>query len=155
MPAAWRVEPLASPDELDDVLAIEHASFINPWTREMYLAELCNRDVSFCYLARGASGQAVGFCSFWLVADELHINNLGVLPECRRQGVARALLTRVMADAIARGTVSATLEVRRSNTAAQELYTRLGFIVSRVRVGYYSQPVEDALVLTKDRLCET
>ena len=46
--------------EIDDVLAIEEASFTNPWTREMYLAELENAGVSFCYLARTRTGAAVG-----------------------------------------------------------------------------------------------
>ena len=76
----WIIEPLTSPSEIDDVIAIEEASFTNPWTREMYLAELENPGVSFCYLARDPGGQVVGFCSFWRVADELHINNLAVLP---------------------------------------------------------------------------
>ena len=84
----WIIEPLKSADEIDTVLAIEQASFTNPWTREMYLAELKNEGVSFFYLARDNGRRVVGFCSFWRVLDELHINNLAVLPELRRQGVA-------------------------------------------------------------------
>ena len=94
----WQIDPLTSPDEIDDVLAVEEASFTNPWTREMYLSELENRGVSFCYLARDGAGRVVGFCSFWRVLDELHINNLAVLPAMRREGVASALLTRVLQE---------------------------------------------------------
>jgi ribosomal-protein-alanine N-acetyltransferase len=148
----WRIDPIESARDLDEVLAIEHASFTNPWTREMYLAELANRDVSHCYLARAADGAAAGFCSFWLVLDELHINNLAVAPAFRRQGVATALLTRVLADGAARGARRATLEVRESNAEALQLYGRFGFTVASVRRRYYSHPVEDALVLWKDRL---
>src|SRR4029077_10600230 len=76
-----RIEQLTSVSEIDDVIAIEEASFTNPWTREMYLAELERPGQSFCYLARTEADAVVGFCSFWLVVDELHINNLAVVPE--------------------------------------------------------------------------
>ena len=74
----WRIEQVTSPDEIDAILAIELVSFTNPWTREMYQAELDNRGVSYCYAAKDDRGTIVGFCSFWRVVDELHINNLAV-----------------------------------------------------------------------------
>ncbi|MBI3491062.1 MAG: ribosomal protein S18-alanine N-acetyltransferase [Acidobacteria bacterium] len=134
------------------MLAIEHASFTNPWTREMYLSELENRGVSFCFLARDEHDHVVGFCSFWRILDELHINNLAVLPACRRVGVAAALLTHVLAEGVRLGAQRATLEVRRSNEPARLLYERFGFTVKGVRHAYYTGPVEDALVLWRDRL---
>jgi ribosomal-protein-alanine N-acetyltransferase len=149
----WTVEPLTSRDEIDAVLAIEEASFTSPWTKEMYLSELDNPDVSFFYLAKAPdSRQIVGFCSFWRVLDELHINNLAVAPAHRRAHVATALLTRVLEDGAKMGAVRATLEVRHSNEPAQRLYERFGFTVAGVRRAYYSNPVEDALVLWKEQL---
>lgn len=148
----WRIEPLLTLDDVEAVLAIERASFTNPWTREMYLAELENRDTSYCLLARGPDDSVAGFCSFWRVLDELHINNLAVAPERRRQGVATALLDRVMREGVTLGAERATLEVRRSNEIARRLYERFGFYVAGVRRGYYTQPVEDALVLWCERL---
>ena len=150
METAWIVEPLATPEEIDAMLAIEQASFTNPWTREMYLAELKNQGVSFFFLARDKNRQIVGFCSFWRVLDELHINNLAVLPECRRSGVATALLSRVLEEAVRLGTRRTMLEVRRSNVPAQELYQKFGFTVSGVRSKYYTNPPEDALVLWRE-----
>lgn len=147
---SWVVEPLATPDEIDAILAIEQASFTNPWTREMYVAELKNEGVSFFYLARDKGRQIVGFCSFWRVLDELHINNLAVVPECRRQGVATALLRRVMEEAARFGICRTMLEVRRSNTAARQLYERFGFVVAGTRSNYYTNPIEDALVLWRE-----
>lgn len=148
----WLIEPLSSHDQIDDVLAIEEASFTNPWTREMYLAELENRGVSFCLLAMDASGFSVGFCSFWRVLDELHINNLAVRPEVRRLGVATALLERVLGEGVRLGASRVTLEVRRSNDAARLLYERFGFSIAGVRRGYYTKPIEDALVLWREEL---
>jgi ribosomal-protein-alanine N-acetyltransferase len=150
METAWIVEPLATPEEIDAMLAIEQASFTNPWTREMYLAELKNQGVSFFFLARDKNRRIVGFCSFWRVLDELHINNLAVLPEFRRSGIATALLRRVLAEAVRLGTRRTMLEVRRSNVPAQELYQRFGFTVSGVRSKYYTNPPEDALVLWRE-----
>jgi ribosomal-protein-alanine N-acetyltransferase len=148
----WTIESLASAKDLDDVLAIEEASFTNPWTRDMYLAELENEGVSYCYLARDADGQVVGFCSFWRVVDELHINNLAVLPQHRRAGVATALLGYVFREGARLGAVRATLEVRRSNDPARLLYERFGFSVAGTRRSYYTKPVEDAIVLWREGL---
>ena len=146
----WRIEPLTRPDQIDDVLTIEEASFTNPWTREMYLAEMDNRGVSYCFLATDDAGRIVGFCSFWRVLDELHINNLAVKPEARRRGVATALLEHVLREGGNMGAQHATLEVRRSNDPARLLYERFGFTVAGVRRAYYTKPVEDALILWRD-----
>lgn len=148
----WVIEPLVSNEDLEAVLAIEHASFTNPWTREMYLAELENPDVSFCYVVRGRSGAVIGFCSFWRVLDEMHINNLAVLPTHRGTGVGTALLEEVLRQGARRGARRAALEVRRSNEEARRLYERLGFAVAGVRRAYYTHPVEDALVLWRENL---
>jgi ribosomal-protein-alanine N-acetyltransferase len=152
MTAAWTIEPLTSLEELDTVMAVEHASFTNPWTHEMYLADLRNTGVAFLYVAREEHGRIVGFCSFWRIFEELHINNLAVQPEYRRSGVARALLTRVLEEGVRLGARRALLEVRRSNVAAQQLYKQFGFSISGIRRGYYSNPVEDALVLWREEL---
>ena len=146
------IEPLASPADLDAVLAIEEASFTSPWTREMYLAEFENVGVTYCYLARDESGQVLGFCSFWRVIDELHVNNLAVAPAHRRQGIGAQLLRAVLAEGVRLGARRATLEVRRSNEVARVLYERLGFAAAGVRREYYSNPIEDALVLWRENL---
>lgn len=148
------IEPLTR-DDIDDVLALEEAAFTNPWTRAMYLAELENAGVSYCFLARDANRRAIGFCSFWRVVDELHINNLAVLPGLRRAGIGSTLLSFVLNKGVELGAHRATLEVRRSNDPARLLYERFGFTVAGVRTDYYSKPVEDALVLWREDLQQT
>jgi ribosomal-protein-alanine N-acetyltransferase len=150
----YAISRVTSPSDIDEILAIEQASFTNPWTREMYLNELDNEGVSYIYAARDETGRAVGFCSFWRIFDEVHINNLAVSPESRRGGVATALLNRVLEEGARLGATRATLEVRRSNEAARRLYERFHFAEAGVRHGYYSHPVEDALVLWRHRLTE-
>ena len=148
------VERVTSAEDLGGLLAVEQASFLNPWTRDMYVAELQNPSVSHLLVAKDPSGRVVGFCGFWCVLDELHINNLAVLPEYRRQGIASTILARVFAEGRGAGAARATLEVRRSNDVARRLYERFGFAVAGVRRGYYRQPDEDALVLWRDGLPE-
>ena len=147
---AIEISALKSVGEIDDVLAIEQASFLNPWTRHMYETDLANHDVSHVMIARDEEGRAVGFCSFWIVIDELHLNNLAVLPARRRSGIAARLLEHVLVEGKRLGAVRATLEVRRSNEAAIRLYSSSGFLVAGVRRGYYSSPEEDALVLWRE-----
>lgn len=148
----WTIEPLSSTDQIESVLAIERESFTNPWTREMYETELKNRGVSYCFLAKDSVGETVGFCSFWRVLDELHINNLAVAPSRRRSGIATSLLEHVLRTGSELGMRRATLEVRRSNQPARLLYERFGFTVAGVRHGYYTKPVEDALILWHENL---
>jgi ribosomal-protein-alanine N-acetyltransferase len=148
--SSWVIEPLTLPADLETILEIELASFVNPWTREMYLAELENHGVSFCSVVRDSSQQVVGYCSFWRVLDELHINNLAVAPSQRGRGAGTALLHEVLREGARLGARRATLEVRRSNEAARRLYERLGFSVAGVRQAYYTHPVEDALILWRE-----
>ena len=144
------VEPVTSAEDLGGLLAVEQASFLNPWTRDMYVAELRNPEVSYLLVAKDSAGRVVGFCGFWRVVDEIHINNLAVLPEYRRQGIASMILGRVFAEGRRAGAGRATLEVRRSNEIARRLYERFGFTVAGVRRGYYRNPDEDALVLWRE-----
>jgi ribosomal-protein-alanine N-acetyltransferase len=117
----------------------------------MYAWELQNRAVCYIYVVRTSERPVVGFCAFWLVVDEIHINNVAVLPELRGQGIGTALMRRVFDEAHTLGASRATLEVRASNDAARRLYERLGFYVAGTRRDYYTNPVEDALILWRDR----
>ncbi|MDP3718368.1 MAG: ribosomal protein S18-alanine N-acetyltransferase [Acidobacteriota bacterium] len=141
------VERLATAADLDEVLAIEDASFNNPTTRDWYEEELKRPEVCHIYLLRTEACPVAAFCAFWRVADQIHINNLAVRPDSRGQGLATRLLTAVMAEAAGMGVERATLEVRRSNTPALRLYAKAGFVEVGVRRDYYTKPVEDALVL--------
>ena len=150
MPPTFWIDPLADETDLDGVLAVEAESFTNPWTREMYAWELQNRSVCHIFVVRTESCRVAGFCAFWLVFEEIHINNLALRPAFRGQGIGTALLDRVFSEARALGARRATLEVRASNEGARRLYERFGFYVAGTRRNYYTNPVEDALILWRD-----
>ena len=148
-----RVERLRDPGaeaDIDAVVALEHEAFTNPWPRETLVWELTHSDVTRVYLLRDVEDRVIAFCIVWIIFDELHINTLAVGPAHRRRGLATFLLREVMADAGRDGARRATLEVRESNAAALELYARLGFRVNARRREYYSNPVEDALILWRE-----
>jgi len=151
----WRIERMDPECDLEGVLEVDRASFVNPWTRRMFVRELRNPDVAHIYVLRTPTEPVAGYCSCWLVFDELHINNLAVRPEWRARGLARALLQHVLAEAVRLGARRATLEVRESNAIARRLYAGVGFRVAGVRRRYYTDPVEDALILWLEPLLET
>jgi [ribosomal protein S18]-alanine N-acetyltransferase len=141
------IEKLQDDRDLDGVLEVEDESFTNPWTRDMYAWELQNRSVCHIFVVRTPEVRVAGFCAFWLVFDEIHINNVALRPGYRNRGLGTALMHHVMREARTLGAKRATLEVRASNVGARRLYERLGFTVSGSRRNYYTNPVEDALIL--------
>jgi ribosomal-protein-alanine N-acetyltransferase len=143
------IERVTTPAGLDGVLEIEEAAFNNPTTREWYERELARPEVCFIYVLRTPEHPCAAFCAFWRIADQAHINNLAVRPELRGRGLGLEMLEAVIDEARRLGAESLALEVRRSNVAAQRLYKRAGFREDGVRKSYYTQPVEDALLLIK------
>ena len=139
-------------DPLEAVARLQNLSFSRPWSAEAIGWELRHTDVARLFVledtAQAADGSTlVAYCGCWLVLDELHVNSLAVLPEARSRGHARRLLLDVFQEMTAEGATAATLEVRRSNTAALALYRGLGFQIEAERPNYYQQPSEDALIL--------
>lgn len=133
-------------DDLDEVLAIERASFRTPWSRHAFRYELTDNRVARCLVIR-AEARLRGYLCLWEIGHEIHITNLAVHPDWRRQGLARALLGSVLEDAPRRGVRLVFLEVRPSNVEALGLYESLGFSVIGRRKGYYFDTGEDALVM--------
>ena len=148
----WLIARMHPTNDLDAVVALEATCFTNPWTREMIVWEFEHSDVSHFFVVRVAEHGVIAYCSFWLLFDELHLNNLAVQPAWRRQGAATALLTELFREGARLGAHRATLEVRPSNTAALRLYERLGFTVAATRRDYYTNPAEPALVLWHEHI---
>lgn len=148
---SWSVEPLTAED-LDEVLAIERASFPTPWSRGAFLYELKQNPVARCWVARGSGSAArvLGYLCLWEIRPEIHITNLAVHPLWRRQGIARFLLGTILEDARRRQLTAALLEVRPTNIEARSLYEDLGFQVVGRRRGYYVDTGEDALLMRTD-----
>ncbi|MBI4219744.1 MAG: ribosomal protein S18-alanine N-acetyltransferase [Chloroflexi bacterium] len=89
-----------------------------------------------------------GFIGIWYVVDEAHIVSIAVRRSERRRGVGELLLLGAFQGARGRGMKELTLEVRKSNVAAQALYVKYGFREVGLRKRYYVDNSEDALIMT-------
>jgi len=141
-------------EDMDQVIAIEQASFSMPWSRNLFLSEFRSPLVSTLLVALADDPllrTVIGYIVFWHVADEMHILNLATAPEQRRQGVAKKLVLAALKRAHQKGATRAFLEVRTSNMAAQNLYSDLGFTGTSMRREYYDSPVEDAVVMVLEQ----
>ena len=152
----------AGPAETDAVIALYDWLFDPPggpppdWDPAAAgerLRAAITRDGSTVLVADAGGGELIGFCTAYMdllsvrYGQRCWVEDLAVDPERRGRGLGRELLNKVLAEAARMGVRRATLEVRRSNTAAQRLYAAAGFTVAAVRSSYYTQPIEDALVL--------
>ena len=138
------------------ILEIERLAFPTPWSLASFQRELTlpfSRIVVACPAEHpsGSPGQEqphliAGFLCRWLIADECHVLNVAVHPERRRTGIGTDLMSAAISEAQASGASVVTLEVRRSNLAARQLYRKFEFEERRLRRHYYG-PGEDAIVM--------
>ena len=134
-------------DHLPQVLAIERASYPAPWSETAFSNEMTS-DVSVTIVA--VTGQSVsGFLVGWIVADQVHVANIAVEAGHRRRGIGNGMMAWLLREAVRRECANCTLEVRESNQAARGMYRQLGFRSVALRRSYYSNPVEDAVVMVK------
>jgi ribosomal-protein-alanine N-acetyltransferase len=148
LPQPVAIQAMADTD-IDAVMEIERLSFRAPWSRNVFLEEL-GREWARVDIVRDVEtdvGAVLAFANYWLVADELHILNVAVHPQHRRQGHATRLLAHMVEIARANTCRCVTLEVRRSNAVAQGLDRRFAFRAVCVRPNYYAEDQEDAIVM--------
>ncbi|KIY23043.1 MULTISPECIES: ribosomal protein S18-alanine N-acetyltransferase [Mesobacillus] len=133
-------------DDLDDVMIVEANSFTLPWSREAFFNELTKNQFAQ-YLVVEVDQLVVGYCGVWIIVDEAHITNIAVLPDYRGMKLGEALMARVIELASDMGACRMTLEVRVSNERAQNLYRKFGFQKGAIRKKYYTDNMEDAIVM--------
>jgi len=142
-----------SEHDLLEVVEIEEQSGLSRWGWAAYYAELQSGNRELMLVARATSSilestPIAGYIVARETAGELHINNVAVRSEYRRRGIGAALLERVIQEARLRKANTAFLEVRSANHAAQALYEKSGFRAIARRANYYSEPREDAVVMS-------
>jgi [ribosomal protein S18]-alanine N-acetyltransferase len=143
-----------SEHDLLEIVEIEEQSGLSRWGWAAYYAELqgANRDLMLVARPSKAatleSSPIAGYIVARETAGELHINNFAVRSEFRRRGIGATLLNQVLNEARRRKANAAFLEVRSTNHAAQALYEKCGFRAIARRANYYSEPTEDAVVMS-------
>ncbi|MDD4570100.1 MAG: ribosomal protein S18-alanine N-acetyltransferase [Tepidanaerobacteraceae bacterium] len=137
--------------DIDEVMEVEKQCFTTPWSRYSFSCEL--RDNQFSqYIVARLDAKIIGYAGMWIILDEAHITNVGVLTEYRGEGVGELLMRSLMVIAKNRGAKKMTLEVRKTNYIAQNLYSKLGFEPAGIRRGYYLDDREDAVIMWKNSL---
>jgi ribosomal-protein-alanine N-acetyltransferase len=162
----YRVEPMQWGD-VPQVMAIERKSFTLPWSDYTYRHEILENRNAHYFVARRLDGwtrkpvswwnrlfkreeqaPVVGYGGFWIVVDEAHISTIASDVKWRGHGIGELMLLAMIERSIELGAHEVTLEVRVSNTVAQNLYRKYGFEVVGRRPGYYRDNNEDADLMT-------
>lgn len=132
--------------DIDQICGIEEEAFASPWTAAAFQNELAN-NLFARYVVMEWNGEIIGYGGMWLITDEAHITNIAVRSDYRGRKLGEKLLRELQDTARVMGASRMTLEVRVSNHVAQRLYKKMGFIPTGVRKGYYSDNMEDALIM--------
>lgn len=165
------IKPL-TPDQLPQVLALDHLCFGGLWTQSGYQREIESPNSALLVLEASSAVSSqnsqnsqsfssdvtvpldscnaaaiIGIGCVWFVLEEAHVTILGIDPHYRQQGLGTLMLMTLLDVAVQRGSAWATLEVRQSNSIAQALYERIGFTVVGQRKHYYPDTQENALIL--------
>ncbi len=136
-----------TPDDVEAVYEIELATFPTPWTLDSFHYEMRENQYAHYTVAVSDNEKIIGFCGMWIVIDAAQITNVAVLEEARGLGIGEALMREAMQAAKESGAEMMSLEVRVTNTVAQNLYRKLEFQDGGIRKGYYTDNGEDALVM--------
>ena len=134
-------------DDLEQVMEIERELFHVPWTREGFFTFLTREDAMFLVVEE--KEQILGYCGLLMVLDEGDITNVAVRRDRQKEGIGNFLMESLIRLAAERGVTTIHLEVRVGNDRAIRLYKRNGFTRDGIRKGYYSDPIEDALLMTR------
>lgn len=126
-----------------DVFEIEKACFSNPWSKEDIEAQIDCPTSHF--LVALVNGKVAGYMGLQIFSGEGYVTNVAVLPQYRGQGIAKALISKQFENEMD----FITLEVRESNTPAISLYEKTGFEKIGIRPNFYSNPTENAVIMTK------
>jgi ribosomal-protein-alanine N-acetyltransferase len=129
------------------IMPIEQQVYPRPWTAQVFVEELEQmRSGKRHYLVGTIADQLVGYGGLLYVEQDAHVTNIAVHPMWRSRGIATELLLDLAWEANRRGCAAMTLEVRNTNTSAQKLYQRFGFVPAGVRKKYYENR-DDAIVM--------
>ena len=140
-----KIRPMTKEDAYE-LSKLDEVSFSVPWTENQFKGEAEN-EIATYFLAT-VDEKIVGYIGYWNVLNEGNITNIAVLPEYRRQKIASKLLEYAIKNAIAENLSLMTLEVRKSNEPAKNLYAKFGFEPLGIRKDYYHKPLEDAVIMT-------
>lgn len=136
-----------TPEDIDGVISIEEQAYgDHHWSKDSFMNEL-NNELARYYSLFNKNNELCGYAGCWHILDEAHVTNIAISANHRRKKYGEALLKRIIDDCYLEKIKYITLEVRVSNQAAINLYTKYGFTSFGTRKGYYQNNNEDALIM--------
>ncbi|OLN21510.1 ribosomal-protein-alanine N-acetyltransferase [Domibacillus antri] len=133
-------------EDIPAVYEVELLSFTIPWSKEAFEHEMISNRFALYHVAE-VDGRVIGYCGMWIVYDQVQITNIAILPEYRGKQYGEKLMAYVMNEARRHGGSVLSLEVRVSNTPARSMYEKFGLQPGGIRKQYYTDNMEDALVM--------
>ena len=133
--------------DIPQIDEIEKLCFAMPWSEESIRHDMEENVVARWLVLDSGEGRVLAYAAMWFVLDEAHVCNVAVHPDCRRMGYGKRVFEALIALAQENSMSMMTLEVRRSNEPAINLYEKFGFETCGVRKGYYRFGGEDALIM--------
>ncbi len=131
--------------DLEQVTAIEAATFSMPWSREAFWESMNNP--AHVYVVACEDDTICGYCGMWGIAGEGQINNVAVRKDLRGKGTGFAIVNYLLQEGEKQGLGTFTLEVRESNVAAIHVYEKAGFKSAGIRKDFYEKPRENAVIM--------
>lgn len=148
----YQYRPMQTED-INDIMEIEKACFPDPWSAQQFFFEVINAGRE-CHILTH-KGHIVAYLMFWLVADEINLNNIAVRSDYRERQIGSYLMEQLELFAQEHNATTITLEVHEKNGPGLALYRKMGYIQVGQRSGYYEYDHGDALILTKTLTKET
>lgn len=132
---------------IEDVYIISKLSFTIAWSKDSIKKELDNKFAR--YIVVKQNNKIVGFAGMWNIVGEGHITNIAVHPKYRGIGLGNTVVKALLDICEKEKVCAITLEVRKSNIPAQNLYKKFGFVEEGIRKAYYMDNKEDAIIMWK------
>lgn len=134
-------------DDIPEVVKLEKMCFSQPWSEKAFL-DAFDGGNSYFAVAKTEDNLTVGYGGMYFASGEGYVYNIAVKKEYRGQKIGQMLVQKLIDYSVSKNLEFLSLEVRESNTAAINLYNKMGFKTLGKRKGFYSDPKEDAFIMT-------
>jgi|SRR5690625_1149225 len=131
---------------LDEIMAIERELFSSQWPRSIFRSELTENPYAHYYIIK-FNEKIVGYAGIWLMKEGAQVTNIAISSKYQGKKLGKKLFSFIFQKAISAGCENLSLEVRKSNMIAQNMYRQFGLVPAGIRREYYTDNREDAIVM--------
>lgn len=133
-------------EDLDEIMRIERELFSSQWPRSIFRSELTENPYAYYYIMK-FNKKIIGYAGIWLMREGAQVTNIAISPKYQGKSLGKKLFSFIFQKAINEGCESLSLEVRKSNEIAQNMYRQFGLVPAGIRKEYYTDNREDAIIM--------